>query len=95
MPALEGAPAWASELALAYESGASPVVILNKSDLADHLAEDMDEIRALTVGIPVHAMSAKENSGLEVIIGYLGPGKTGALLGRSRLRDATRCSKTQ
>ena len=47
-------------LLLAYESGARPVVILNKSDVADHLAEDMDEIQALAVGIPVHAISAKE-----------------------------------
>jgi ribosome biogenesis GTPase len=76
-------------LLLAYESGASPVVILNKSDVADHLAEDMDEIQALTVGIPVHAMSARDNTGLEVIIGYLGPGKTGALLGSSGVGKST------
>jgi len=76
-------------LLLAYESGASPVVILNKSDVADHLAEDMDEIRALTVGIPVHAMSAKDHTGLDVIAGYLGPGKTGALLGSSGVGKST------
>src|SRR4029434_9494623 len=60
---------------LAYESGARPVVILNKSDVADHLAEDMDEIEALAVGIPVHAISAKQRDGIDVITGYLGPGK--------------------
>ena len=32
-------------LLLAYESGARPVVLLNKSDVADHLSEDLDEIR--------------------------------------------------
>ena len=56
-------------LILAYESGASPVVILNKADVAEHLAEDMDEIQALAVGIPVHAISAKEKSGNDVITG--------------------------
>src|SRR5688572_31683778 len=56
-------------LVLAYESGASPVVILNKSDVATHLAEDMDEIRALAVGIPVHAISAKQKTGVEAITG--------------------------
>jgi ribosome biogenesis GTPase len=76
-------------LLLAYQSGASPVVILNKSDVADHLAEDMDEIQALTVGIPVHAMSAKDNTGLEVVTGYLGPGRTGALLGSSGVGKST------
>ena len=64
-------------LLLAYESGASPVVILNKSDVADHLSEDLDEIRGLAVGIPVHAISAKSRSGIEVVEGYLGPGRTG------------------
>jgi ribosome biogenesis GTPase len=76
-------------LLLAYESGARPVVILNKSDVADHLAEDMDEIQALAVGIPVHAISAKEKSGIDVITRYLGPGKTGALLGSSGVGKST------
>jgi ribosome biogenesis GTPase len=76
-------------LLLAYESGANPVVILNKSDVAEHLDEDMDEIRAQTVGIPVHAISAKEQSGVDVVTGYLGPGKTGALLGSSGVGKST------
>jgi len=76
-------------LLLAHESGARPVVILNKSDVADHLAEDMDEIRALAVGIPVHAISAKERDGIDVIAGYLGPGRTGALLGSSGVGKST------
>jgi ribosome biogenesis GTPase len=76
-------------LLLAYESGASPVVILNKSDVAEHLAEDMDEIRAQTVGIPVHAISAKEQSGVDLVTGYLGHGKTGALLGSSGVGKST------
>ena len=76
-------------LILAYESGARPVVILNKSDVAEHLAEDMDEIRALAVGIPVHAISAKEKDGIDVITGYLGPGRTGALLGSSGVGKST------
>src|SRR5687767_413362 len=76
-------------LVLAFESGASPVVILNKSDVATHLAEDMDEIQALAVGIPVHAISARENTGTDVIISYLGPGRTGALLGSSGVGKST------
>jgi ribosome biogenesis GTPase len=76
-------------LVLAYESGASPVVILNKSDVATHLAEDMDEIRALAVGIPVHAISAKENTGTELVTNYLGVGRTGALLGSSGVGKST------
>lgn len=76
-------------LLLAFESGARPVVILNKSDLASHLSEDLDEIRGLADGIPVHAISAKDRSGIEVIEGYLGPGTTGALLGSSGVGKST------
>jgi ribosome biogenesis GTPase len=76
-------------LLLAFESGARPVILLNKSDVATHLSEHMDEIRALSVGIPVHAISATERSGIEVIEGYLGPGRTGALLGSSGVGKST------
>jgi ribosome biogenesis GTPase len=76
-------------LLLAYESGASPVVLLNKSDVAEHLSEDLDEIRGLAVGIPVHAISAKSHQGIEVIEGYLGAGRTGALLGSSGVGKST------
>ena len=76
-------------LLLAYESGAKPVVILNKADVAGQLAEDMEEIRRTAVGIPVHAISAKTGEGVEIIESYLGPGKTGALLGSSGVGKST------
>jgi ribosome biogenesis GTPase len=76
-------------LLLAYESGARPVVILNKADVAEHLSEDIDGIQSLAVGIPVHAISAKTREGVEIIDGYLGPGKTGALLGSSGVGKST------
>jgi ribosome biogenesis GTPase / thiamine phosphate phosphatase len=76
-------------LMLAYESGASPVVILNKADLAPHVSDEMDEIRRTAVGIPVHAVSAKAGTGVDLIEGYLGPGRTGALLGSSGVGKST------
>jgi len=76
-------------LLLAYESGAKPVVILNKADVADHLSEDLDEIGRIAVGIPVHALSAKTREGVDVIESYLGAGKTGALLGSSGVGKST------
>jgi len=76
-------------LLLAHESGARPVVILNKSDIAERLSEDLDEIQSLTVGIPVHPVSAKHRDGIDVVLGYLGPGRTGALLGSSGAGKST------
>ena len=76
-------------LLMAYESGARPVVLLNKSDVADHLPADLDEIKGLGVGIPVYPISARERSGIDVIERYLGPGRTGALLGSSGVGKST------
>jgi ribosome biogenesis GTPase len=76
-------------LLLARESGARPIVILNKSDIATHLSEDLDETHRLAVGIPVHVISAKQRTGVEVIDSYLGPGRTGALLGSSGAGKST------
>jgi ribosome biogenesis GTPase len=76
-------------LLLGHESGARPVVILNKADVAEHLSEDIDVVQRLAVGIPVHAVSAKNREGVEVIEDYLGPGKTGALLGSSGVGKST------
>ena len=77
-------------LVMAHESGASPVVLLNKSDVAAaHLSADMDEISALAVGIPVHAVSARTRQGLEVFDRYMGRGRTAALLGSSGVGKST------
>lgn len=76
-------------LLLAYESGARPVVILNKADVAEQLSGDMEEITRIAVGIPVHAVSAKTREGVKIIESYLGAGKTGALLGSSGVGKST------
>lgn len=76
-------------LLLAHESGARPVVILNKADVAEHLPEDIGAIQRLAVGIAVHAISAKTGDGVDVVYGYLGRGKTGALLGSSGVGKST------
>ncbi|MFM8532502.1 MAG: ribosome small subunit-dependent GTPase A [Acidimicrobiia bacterium] len=76
-------------LLLAHESGARPVVILNKADVATQLADDLAEIQPLARGIAVHAVSAKRGDGVDVILKYLGAGKTGALLGSSGVGKST------
>jgi ribosome biogenesis GTPase len=70
-------------LLMAYESGASPVVLLTKADLVDDVAGAVAEIEGVAIGTPVHALSAREGTGLEVLDQYLRAGKTGTLLGSS------------
>ncbi|HEU4480407.1 MAG TPA: ribosome small subunit-dependent GTPase A [Actinomycetota bacterium] len=76
-------------LTMAWESGATPVVILTKSDLSDDVARAMAETEAVTPGVPVHACSAVTGEGFDDIEGYLGLGKTIALLGSSGVGKST------
>jgi ribosome biogenesis GTPase len=70
-------------LLLAAESGATPVVILNKADVADDVEEAVALVRELAPGVPVLAISAADGRGFEALDPYLQPGKTVALLGSS------------
>ncbi|MEX2210516.1 MAG: ribosome small subunit-dependent GTPase A [Gaiellaceae bacterium] len=77
-------------LAAAHESGAEPVVVVNKTDLdPDALAETLEQARAIAPGVAVHALSAKTGAGLEQLAGYLAVGRTVALLGSSGVGKST------
>ncbi len=70
-------------LALARDSGAAPVVVLNKTDVSDDLAGAFAEARGAAPGVPIHAISCARNEGLDALAPYLILGRTVALLGSS------------
>ncbi len=70
-------------LLLARQSHARPVVILNKSDVADDVEEAVALVRALAPDVAVLAISAATGQGFETLQEFLGPGQTVALLGSS------------
>jgi len=76
-------------LMMARESGARPVVLLNKTDIAVDLPGALQEIGTLAAGVPVHALSAKARQGLDLLEGHLGRGRTAALLGSSGAGKST------
>jgi ribosome biogenesis GTPase len=85
-------------LLMAYESGARPVVLLTKADLAVDVQARIAEVHELAPGIPVHATvavrRALEDGGViepdvHVVEQYLGLGRTGALLGSSGAGKST------
>jgi len=76
-------------LTAAWDSGARPVIIVNKSDTALDAAEDLAEVEAIAFGVPVHAVSAATGAGLEELDAYLGRGRTVALLGSSGVGKST------
>jgi ribosome biogenesis GTPase / thiamine phosphate phosphatase len=76
-------------LVLAWESGASPVVLLNKADLRPDAEAVRLEVEALAPGVPVHAVSGRLGEGLVALGPYLAPGRTVALLGSSGVGKST------
>jgi ribosome biogenesis GTPase / thiamine phosphate phosphatase len=70
-------------LALAWESGASPVVVLTKADLCEDREVLKAEIERVAMGVAVHVVSALTGEGLDGLNEVLGPGQTAALLGSS------------
>jgi len=76
-------------LALLWESGAEPVVVLSKADLCEK-AEPLVEIaRDAARGVTVHVTSALATGGLDVLAPYLGVGRTVALVGSSGVGKST------
>jgi ribosome biogenesis GTPase len=73
----------------AWSSGATPVILLNKTDVCDDVEGRLLATRAVAPGVNVHAVSAKDGTGLEEIGGYLRSGITIALLGSSGVGKST------
>ncbi len=76
-------------LALAWEGGSSPVVVLNKVDQAPHAAAQIGEAAAVAAGVPVWAVSAATGAGLDQLTPFLETGRTIVLLGSSGVGKST------
>jgi ribosome biogenesis GTPase len=76
-------------LALAHASGARPVIVINKSDLADDPATLAAELAAVSPGTPVVPISAMSGEGVDRLAPYLSPRTTVALIGSSGVGKST------
>jgi ribosome biogenesis GTPase len=76
-------------LTATWDSGADPVIVLTKSDLADDVWKTVAEAEAVAFGVPVHAVSSVTGEGLDDLDQYLVPGRTVALLGSSGVGKST------
>lgn len=70
-------------LAAGWESGAEPVLVVNKSDLAVDAARAVAEVEAVAFGLPVHLVSCAEDVGVAELGRYFAGNRTVALLGSS------------
>src|SRR5688572_24137840 len=76
-------------LLVARESGATPVIVLNKADLVDDPSPFVEEVRALAPAVAIHPMSSRQPDSADVLRQHLGVGRTGALLGSSGVGKST------
>ena len=76
-------------LAVAWESGATPEVVLTKADLAEDVDAVVAEVRLLAAGVEVIVTSAEESERVEHLRERLVAGRTIALLGPSGAGKST------
>ena len=70
-------------LTLAWQSGATPVILLTKADLVEDYWDFLTQVERVAPGVQTHVVSARTGQGLPRLNAYLQPGKTVVFLGSS------------
>ncbi|MCA9170336.1 MAG: ribosome small subunit-dependent GTPase A, partial [Planctomycetales bacterium] len=76
-------------LALALQTGATPIVVLTKADLSSDPASLRRQVERLHAGLLVETLDAREATQAETLKAWCGPGQTVALLGSSGVGKST------
>jgi ribosome biogenesis GTPase / thiamine phosphate phosphatase len=80
-------------LALAWESGAQPVVVLGRADLCPDwgtdVATELAALAAVAPGVQVLALSCYTGQGVDEIAAMVAPGRSAVLLGASGVGKST------
>jgi ribosome biogenesis GTPase len=76
-------------LAVAWSSEITPVVVLNKADIADDVDSRLVAVEAVAPGVATVAVSAWTGQGLDDLRAHLRPGSTAAILGSSGVGKST------
>ena len=74
---------------LVYNSGAVPVIILNKADLCEDIKSIADQAQEVSPGLTVHVVSAENGEGVDELRQHIGEGRTAAFLGSSGVGKST------
>lgn len=76
-------------LAVAWDSGATPVILLTKSDLCDDLPVRLAQIESISYGADVIMTSALDQSTADRVMRYLRPSVTASFIGSSGVGKST------
>ena len=76
-------------LSIAWDSGATPVIVLTKSDLCNDLPRKLSEMRSVSTGVDLIVTSSLVEGGYSTIKTFISPGKTVAFVGSSGVGKST------
>ena len=76
-------------LAIAWDSGATPVIVLTKSDLCKEVDIRLNEIYSIAIGVDVLVTTSTSDEGYQSLKKYLSSGKTVAFIGSSGVGKST------
>jgi len=76
-------------VALAWDAGATPVIVVTKIDLIDDRETAVEKAREGAPFADIAALSAVDGSGVDELLEYLPPGSTAVLLGPSGVGKST------
>ncbi|WP_346960235.1 ribosome small subunit-dependent GTPase A [uncultured Arthrobacter sp.] len=76
-------------LVAAWDSGATPLVVITKADLAAVADDVVGQVMVQAAGVDVVTTSAEQGDGLDELLGHLPPGGTIVLLGPSGAGKST------
>lgn len=76
-------------LSIAWDSGATPVIVLTKSDLCEDLPTRLSEIEKIALSSDIVITSSMIEDGYKDLLKYIAPGQTVAFLGSSGVGKST------
>jgi len=76
-------------LTLVYNCGLNPVIILTKADLHQNPAHFVSDVETVAFGVPIHLVSASDDTGLASLEPYLSFGRTATMVGSSGAGKST------
>lgn len=76
-------------LSVVWNSGATPVVVLTKSDLCNDLTSTLSEISSVAIGVDIIATSSFDQASCGNLLLYLQPGVTASFVGSSGVGKST------
>ncbi|GAB6181930.1 ribosome small subunit-dependent GTPase A [Desulfotomaculum defluvii] len=76
-------------LSIAWDSMATPVVVLTKVDLCEDLSQKLSEVNAVAIGVDILVTTSIKDDGYTILYKYIDKGKTVAFIGSSGVGKST------